>query len=266
MLDTKEYEGLQAIGTESEFMKRLFVNFSQRLRFAIRNPRYALRSLTQEVLATDEKFFARVSDSNIVSLRRFLDEPFQDAEFYAHLRQSEHIFSEAEITSADFYAKKVLLQYALVRAIKPSVILETGVASGVSTAYMLLALKKNNHGKLDSIELGDTEYLPRGREPGWIVPSWLRNRWEMHIGDSRMLLGPIAQGLAPLDIFIHDSLHTYDHMMFEFDKAYPFLRPGGVLIADDALWNAAFDEFSTRIQTPLSRIIRGVGVLRKRDE
>ncbi len=247
-------------------MKRLFVNFSQRLGFAIRNPRYTLRSLTQEAFATDERFFARVSDSNIASLRRFLDEPFRDAVFYGHLRESERIFSEAKITSADLYAKKVLLQYALVRAVKPSVILETGVASGVSTAFMLLALKNNNHGRLDSIELGDTAYLPTGREPGWIVPDWLRDRWQMHVGDSRSLLGPIARTLEPIDIFIHDSLHTYEHMMFEFDEAYPSLRAGGVLIADDALWNAAFNEFSTRIHAPLSRIIRGVGVLRKRDE
>jgi predicted O-methyltransferase YrrM len=244
-------------------MKRLFVNFSQRLTFALRNPRYALRSLTQEAFATDEKFFARISDSTVANLRGYLDEPFEDAEFFAHLRESEHIFSEAQIASADFYAKKVLLQYALVRAVKPAVILETGVASGVSTAYILLALKKNARGKLDSIELGDTAYLPPGREPGWMVPNSLRDRWTMHIGDSRTLLQPIAQKLAPLDIFIHDSLHTYDHMMFEYSEAFPFIRPGGILISDDALWNAAFNEFSARVHAPESRIVRGVGVMRK---
>lgn len=87
-------------------------------------------------------------------------------------------------------------------------ILETGVASGVSTAYLLLALRTNGRGAFNSIELGDTANLPPGRAPGWMVPEWLRDRWKMHFGDSRTLLAPLAQELAPLDIFIHDSLHT----------------------------------------------------------
>lgn len=246
-------------------MKRLFINFSQRLGFALRNPRYTLQSLTHEVLATEERFLAGISGSSVAEIRRYLDEPFQNSEFYGHLRQSEYIFSEAQIASADFYAKKVVLQYALVRAAKPKVILETGVASGVSTAYLLLALKNNGQGTLNSIELGDTAYLPPGRAPGWIVPEWLRDRWTMHIGDSRALLTPLAKQLAPLDFYIHDSLHTYDHMKFEFEQAIPFLKSGGILIADDALWNPAFPEFAAKIHAPASRIIRGVGILRKGD-
>jgi predicted O-methyltransferase YrrM len=246
-------------------MKRLFINFSQRLTFAVRNPWYTMRSLANEVLATEERFLASISGSSVASIRGYLEEPFQDEKFYEHLRLSEQIFSEAKITSADFYAKKVVLQYALVRAVKPAVILETGVASGVSTAYFLLALKKNGRGALDSIELGDTAYLPPGRPPGWVVPEWLRDNWKMHIGDSRKLLAPLAQKLAPLDIFIHDSLHTYDHMTFEFEQAFPYLKAGGILIADDALWNPAFNEFSKRIHASSARAIRGVGVLRKGD-
>src|ERR1019366_614572 len=93
-------------------MKRLFINFSQRLTFALRNPRCTIQSLTREVLATEERFLAEVSGSSVASVRGYLEEPFQDAGFYGHLRQSEHIFSGAKIASADFYAKKVVLQYA----------------------------------------------------------------------------------------------------------------------------------------------------------
>lgn len=244
-------------------MKRLFINFSRRLGFAMRNPGYAIRSLTKEVFATEERFLAEVSGSTVARVRGYLEEPFQDEKFYGHLRQSEHIFDQAKITSADFYAKKVVLQYALVRAMNPKVILETGVASGVSTAYILLALRANGRGTLESIELGESAYLPPSHLPGWVVPEWLRDGWKMHIGDARELLAPLAQKLAPLDIFIHDSLHTYDHMMFEFEQAFPHLRPGGILIADDAQWNSSFNEFSKRVHAPAARIIRGVGVLAK---
>jgi len=246
-------------------MKRLFINFSRRLSFALRNPQYTVRSLAHEVLATEERFLAEVSGASVASVRRYLDEPFHNEEFYSHLRRSESVFSSAKIASADFYAKKVVMQYALVRAVKPEVILETGVASGVSTSYLLLALKMNGRGKLSSIELGDSTYLPPRCPPGWLVPEGLRNRWKIYIGDSRILLASVAQELAPLDVFIHDSLHTHDHMLFEFDQAFPFLRPGGIMVADDALWNPAFNEFSARVHATAARVIRGVGVLRKGD-
>ncbi len=51
-------------------------------------------------------------------------------------------------------------------------------------------------------------------------------------------------------------------MRLEFEFAYPHLKPGGLLLADDALWNSAFVDFARSVKAPLAEIIRGVGVLR----
>jgi len=150
-----------------------------------------------------------------------------------------------------------------VRALKPETIVETGVANGVSSAHVLLALHKNGRGTLHSIEIGDSTYLPAGREPGWVVPDWLRDRWEFHLGDARQLLPRVLRELPLLDMFIHDSLHTYEHMKFEFEIAFPFLRPRGILISDDALWNEAFWDFARAQSAKNAQILHGVGVLRK---
>jgi hypothetical protein len=235
-------------------MKRFFINFSQWMSFALRKPGYAARSLVREVFAADEKFLAVTVGSDVRQIRGDLEEPCQDAEICEHFRKSEKVFRESQIVSVDLFAKKVMLQYALVRAVKPKGILETRIANGVSTTNLLLALKKNGLEKVCSFGLGDVAYLPWG----WMVPEWLRDRWNLHIGDSRELL-------APLDIFIHDSPHTYDHMMFEFEQTFPFLRPGGILIADDVLWNEEFSEFASGIHAPSAGIIRGVGISRKGD-
>jgi len=106
-------------------MKRLFINLPPRFAFALRNPGYLIKSLLREALGTDERFLAAISSSKLKAMSDYLDEPFRDTKFYSHLRESEPIFREAKITSADFYAKKVALQYALVRATKPEIILET---------------------------------------------------------------------------------------------------------------------------------------------
>jgi len=44
----------------------------------------------------------------------------------------------------------------------------------------------------------------------------------------------VAQGAGANRHFLHDSLHTYEHMLWEFEIAYPFLRLGE-LLAHDAL-------------------------------
>jgi hypothetical protein len=69
--------------------------------------------------------------------------------------------------------------------------------------------------------------------------------------------------VGQLPIFIHNSLHTYGHMIWEHREAYPYLRPGGLLFSDDALWNNAFEDFSREIHASQSRILHGVGFLRK---
>jgi hypothetical protein len=74
----------------------------------------------------------------------------------------------------------------------------------------------------------------------------------------------LLHDLGTVDGFLHDSLRTYEHMKFEIELAYPFVKPGGLLLADDAAWNAAFSEFAREVRPPAARTIRGVGVLKKR--
>ena len=242
-------------------MKWYLANTGQRLKFAVRHPRYVLKAALRELTFADERFLAASAGARAVQIRKFLQEPFEATEFLTHLRHCEDAFRQGAY-SADLWAKKVLIQYAAVRALRPAIVVETGVASGVSSAYLLLALQKNQKGTLHSIEIGDPAYLPAHKGPGWIVPDWLRTRWRLHLGDVAAVLPGLLRELEEVDIFIHDSLHTYEQMKFEFELAHPFVRRGGLLLADDALWNSAFGEFARAVSSPASAIIRGVGVLK----
>ena len=150
--------------------------------------------------------------------------------------------------------------------LKPSCLVETGIANGVSSSYFLLALQKNGKGQLQSLGLADPAYLPLGKNPGWLVPGWLRSSWNVHLGDSRELLPNLLAQIGQLSIFIHDSLHTYEHMMWEFQAVYPHLQAEGLLLADDALWNTSFNDFAKQVHASQARILRGVGFLRKSGE
>jgi predicted O-methyltransferase YrrM len=132
--------------------------------------------------------------------------------------------------------------YLLVRLIKPYRVIETGVSAGVSSAHILAALRDNDKGELHSIDL-PPDNLPPGKECGWAVPESLRSRWHLHIGDAKDLLEPLLDSLQEIDCFIHDSLHTYDHMIWEFRSAWKYLRPQGLLLAHDVGRNKAFSDF-----------------------
>ena len=104
--------------------------------------------------------------------------------------------------------------------------------------------------------------LPPGLSPGWVIPDSLRHRHRLELGDSRELLPEILQSLQSVDIFLHDSLHTFDHMSFEYSTAWPHLRDGGLLLSDDILWNSAFHGFCRPLDRKYVRI-GGFGAVRK---
>ncbi|HEC24065.1 MAG TPA: class I SAM-dependent methyltransferase [Chloroflexi bacterium] len=150
-----------------------------------------------------------------------------------------------------------MIQYALVRLLKPTVVVETGGTPGNSSAHFLRAMDRNQHGELHTVDLPPTaplsdysghggwlhEAMPEGQGSGWAVPEFLRGRHHQHIGDARELLPQVLDSVKPVDIFLHDSDHSYEHMMWEFETAWPFIRPGGVLLSDDIATNSAFAEF-----------------------
>ena len=244
-------------------MKWLLQNVPNRAAFAVKNPVYTTRAILRELTLADERFIAQISGVSQWKIREYMNEPISTPEFAVHLRNSDEQLRQLAITSADLFAKKVLLQYAVIRAVQPNCVVETGIANGVSSAYVLLALRKNGRGSLHSVGLSDASFLPAGAEPGWLVPLWLRSSWQIHLGDARQILAPLLSKLGSIDVFIHDSLHSYEHMSWEFETAYPALRSGGLLLADDALWNKAFLDFSRNIHAHYAKTLRGVGFLRK---
>lgn len=147
--------------------------------------------------------------------------------------------------------------YTLVRGTRSMTVVETGVAAGVSSALILAALIKNGGGRLVSIDLPNPHstgysnldgvvervWTPASLGSGWIVPSRLRSNWNLKLGSSVDLLGPSLEELGEIDFFFHDSEHSFSNMKFEFELAWPHIRQGGVLYADDVSMNEAFQDF-----------------------
>jgi predicted O-methyltransferase YrrM len=152
--------------------------------------------------------------------------------------------------------------YAATRALRPNVVVETGVFYGASSAAILQALEDNGSGELHSIDLPPARHRetsggaqkirrgPRSRtlELGFAVPLALRRRWHLHRGNSLDVLPALLRAVGPLSMFIHDSSHTHAHMTAEFRLAYPSLEKGGLLVSDDIGYNSAWAEFCEATQ------------------
>jgi predicted O-methyltransferase YrrM len=139
--------------------------------------------------------------------------------------------------------------YALVRLLKPDVMVETGVGAGVSSWTILQAMEQNGKGRLVSIDLPtpNTELLP---EVGYLVPNNLRTRWELRTGASQQLLPKVLSELTEIDIFQHDSRHSYSNQLREYRTAWPFIKQDGMLVSDDVSNDALFDVASSWKQQP----------------
>ena len=138
--------------------------------------------------------------------------------------------------------------YFIVRCAKPEVMIETGVAHGVSSWTILNAIHRNGKGKLYSIDLPNLDlksYNPQNisQQSGWAVPDILRNHWELQLGSSHELLPALVKKLGKVDVFFHDSDHSYENMMFEFNAVYAAVDTGGLIISDDVHKNESFRDF-----------------------
>jgi hypothetical protein len=133
---------------------------------------------------------------------------------------------------------------------RPEVVVETGVARGLTTRFALEALERNGGGRLWSIDLPPSPVHAPGLadQTGAAVPPELRSRWTLLQGSSRRCLPSVVEGLAqldlPVDLFIHDSVHTGRNVRFELDSVWPRLGAAGVALVDDLQQNAAFRRFA----------------------
>lgn len=185
--------------------------------------------------------------------------------------------TEFNVGGMDYESGKKL--YKLILQQKPEVIVETGVCNGTSTAIILKALNENSKGRLYSIDLPDypsmdeNEHwqgkggavLPQNKNSGWIVPEEYRKKWELIEGDANYELPKLLEELNSIDLFIHDSEHSYQTMIMEMSLAWRNLSKKGVMLIDDYDWNNAFSDFSEAQET--SKFLLGnYGLIKKHSE
>lgn len=116
--------------------------------------------------------------------------------------------------------------YLLTRTIRPELMVETGVANGASTFLVLTAMEENGVGRLVSTDItADVGSLLTEAERA-------SGRWDLRV------IAPdgfpaVASAVGAVDVFLHDSDHSYANVHGEVTAIWQHVRPGGFVIADD---------------------------------
>jgi len=115
-------------------------------------------------------------------------------------------------------------------------LLDDLIAFLLSRFKILFALDLLNKGKLISID-----YLARPEQTkekvGAVIPSHLRKRQQLFLDKATRVLKKFTQNSLKVDIFVHDSIHTYHNMIEEFDIIWPHIKKKGFLLSDDVTEN-----------------------------
>lgn len=133
--------------------------------------------------------------------------------------------------------------WAAVHHLAPQTVVETGVARGVTSAFILDAMARGDRGHLWSIDLPPMS-SDWGDQTGQAVDPAHRYRWTYIRGAARRELPKLLDHLGALDVFVHDGLHTAENMGFELRLAWPSIEPGGLLVSDDIDDNPAWESFA----------------------
>jgi Methyltransferase domain len=136
--------------------------------------------------------------------------------------------------------------WCVARHARPEVVIETGVAHGVSSRVVLEALTRNDRGRLWSIDLPHPLNHALHATTGVAVTDSCRGRWTYLEGESRRRLPPLVAEVGTVHLFIHDSLHTAKNTLFEMEQAASVMPPGGVMLVDDIRGHDGFSTFARR--------------------
>jgi len=180
--------------------------------------------------------------------------------FKAGLHQYELSVSQSfKIFDPDWKAGPTLgsLIYTLIELLQPKIVVETGIANGVSTRLILKTLPAES--KLYSF---DVNPLTATSVQGF-------KNWEWKLielsSPKRSMQKLFAELGIEVDLWIHDSDHSRYWQRFEYQLAISKLAKGGFLVSDDIQTSSAWlREFSGENTLEFREEHKPIGIWQKK--
>jgi predicted O-methyltransferase YrrM len=192
---------------------------------------YDLDSLNRNQLGW---FVSAVTGAEIGQVWDWMRELEEDTHLASELTRRLSSNPRWRISSKEPHWARRLGWYSLVRATRPDSVVETGTHLGLGSCAIAAALLRNGHGTLTTIDVDP--------DAGYLIGEPWAGVIDRRIGDSVALLAE----LRDVDMFLHDSLHTYDHETRELAAIEPNLRDGAIVLSDNAHDSSALPDWAER--------------------
>jgi predicted O-methyltransferase YrrM len=168
------------------------------------------------------EFVALVTKQPRTVIAGYIAELHADEALQAHVRRLATLQSDPVAR----YARRAGW-YALARATKPRVVVETGIDKGLGSCVLASALLRNRAEGHSGTYYG-TEIDPAA---GYLFRAPYTSTGEILLGDSIESLERLP---GPIDLFINDSDHSADYERREYRTIADKLAPNAIVIGDNA--------------------------------
>ena len=192
---------------------------------------YDLDSLNRDQLGW---FISAVTGAEIGQVRDWMRELEEDKKLADELTRRLSSNPRRRICATEPHWARRLGWYALVRAAQPDRVVETGTHLGLGSCVIAAALLRNGHGRLTTIDIDP--------EAGYLIGEPWASVIDRRVGSSIDMLAD----LRDVDVFLHDSLHTYDYETKELTAVEPNLRPDAIILSDNAHESSALSDWAER--------------------
>jgi predicted O-methyltransferase YrrM len=183
--------------------------------------------LTDENLMVLTHVCSLVTKRPYAEIQAYIEEARGNSELISHISECEKRNSmQSMVGEVNDFGRR-LGWYAIARAIKPKLIVETGVERGHGALLLSYALMKN------TAEGAPGQYLGTDINPGAGV--LLSGKYATH---GKILYGDSIESLLkiqePIDLFINDSDHSADYEAQEYETIAKKLSKNAIVLGDNS--------------------------------
>jgi hypothetical protein len=183
------------------------------------NYTYDLTPRNREHLAW---FVANVTGIPVAEARGYIEEVLTDTVLSDHISEATlHSPRRWLADAAPRYGRRVGW-YAIVRALKPGNVVETGTDKGIGSVVLAAAVIRNGVGRVTTIDIDPSS--------GYLISGPYAEVTERIVADGVATL----RTLSDIDFFIHDSDHSSEYEAREFDALDGRLAKNAIVLSDNS--------------------------------
>ncbi|MFN8343369.1 MAG: class I SAM-dependent methyltransferase [Spirosomataceae bacterium] len=218
------------LNTVGRYIKWLFVSRETT------NLTYDLRSDNLIYLG---HFIAAVTGKTYHEIDTLFKEILEDDSFFKHVQELSRHGADAFKSDKEVRLARRVGWYAVIRVIKPKLVIETGVDKGLGSCVIAAALLRNRAEGFEGSYYG-TDINPGA---GFLFKAPYDQVGKILYGDSIESLKKLNE---PIDVFINDSDHSADYEAEEYETIKNHLSDSSFIIADNAHCNTRLHDFALK--------------------